>query len=134
MRREPFSQHESAPQEPCLYRRDTQPQLAGHFIRRKLLDIPEHHHNAILRGKTRNPLFNELPNFLFRAALLGIILPSSHLSRPKVVIFLTLSFIQALNFSPASQTLECRIPGDTHQPSRKLRAALESHNVLECTQ
>src|SRR5260370_24383260 len=56
------------------------------------------------------------------------------MSRPKVVIFLTLSFIQALNFSPASQTLECRIPGDTHQPSRKLRAALESRNVLECTQ
>jgi hypothetical protein len=66
--------------------------------------------------------------------LLGVVLPGPDLTRPKVPLFVALTLIQALNVFPASQSLKRRIPGNTHQPSRKLRAALEAAYMLERTQ
>jgi hypothetical protein len=73
------------------------------FIRRKLLNISENHHDAVLGGKLQEASFNELPDFRFRMALLGVVLPSPHLARAKIPIFLVVTLIQAFNVPPASQ-------------------------------
>jgi hypothetical protein len=134
MGREPLSQHEPSPKEPRLHCWDAQSQLPGDIIPGKLLDIPKHHDNTVLGGKLQEAPFNELSDFSLRMALLGVVLPSLYLTRAKVPIFLIFTSIQAVNVFPASQTLKRGIPRDTDQPSRELRATLESTDMLKSAQ